>query len=90
MIISPDKLRTKILSFYPEIAKHHIELSVHFDKEKKAWVAQLSKHQHELMTYIEPNDAQECLNGIECVHLGTQIGQFIFNYCSEGTECNVT
>jgi hypothetical protein len=89
MIISPEQLRTKILSFYPEITKHQINLSVHFDKEKKAWVAQLSKHHHELSTYIEPKDAQECLNGIECVYLGTQIGQFIFNYCSEGSECNV-
>ncbi|WP_290920827.1 hypothetical protein [Halodesulfovibrio sp.] len=89
MKITPEDLRAKILSFYPEIAKHQIDLSVRFDQENNAWVAQLSKRQHELITYIDPNDAQECLNGIECVHLGTQIGQFIFNYCSEGSECSV-
>ncbi|MEZ0575978.1 hypothetical protein [Halodesulfovibrio aestuarii] len=89
MIITPENLRTKILSFYPEIEKNNIELSIHFDDEKKAWVAQLSKHQHELMTYIEKKEAQDCIDGIECVYLGTQIGQFIFNYCSEGSECNV-
>ncbi|SIN73232.1 hypothetical protein [Halodesulfovibrio marinisediminis] len=89
MLVTPENLRSKILSFYPEITKHQIELTVHFDKDKKAWVAQLSKQQHELTTIIDPNDAQECINGIECVHLGTQIGQFIFNYCSEGDECKV-
>lgn len=89
MIINPANLRTKILSFYPEIAKNHIELSIHFDEEKNAWVAQLSKHEHELITYIEPRDARDCLDGIECVHLGTQIGQFILNYCREGSECDV-
>ncbi|MCT4627250.1 hypothetical protein [Halodesulfovibrio sp.] len=88
MLITPKDLREKILSFYPEITKHGIDLSVHFDKEKNAWVAQLAKHQHKLITYIEPDEAKECLSGIECVHLGTQIGQFLFSYCSEGTECN--
>ncbi|OBQ57653.1 hypothetical protein [Halodesulfovibrio spirochaetisodalis] len=87
MTITPDTLRSKILTFYPEITKLGIDLTVHFDQDKGAWVAQLAKHQHELITYIDPQDAMECLDDIECVHLGTQIGQFIFNYCSEGTEC---
>jgi len=88
MKITPENLRDKILHFYPEITKHSIDLSVQFNQEHDAWVARLSKHKHELITYIEPKDAQECLNGVKCVHLGAQIGQFIFNYCSEGSECN--
>ena len=87
MSITPESLRSKILSFYPEISKYNIDLSVHFDDEKDAWVANLTKQQHTLDTYIEKKEAQDCLNGIECVYLGTQIGQFIFNYCSEGKEC---
>ena len=88
MIITPESLRTKILSVYPEIGKREIDLSVHFDHDKDAWVAQLTKNQHELITYIEKQDAQACLQGMECVHLGSMIGQFIFNYCSEGKECS--
>ena len=87
MSITSDILREKILSFYPEIAKHNIDLNISFDEAQDAWVAQLEKNDHELITYIEKKDAENCLTGIECVYLGTQIGQFIFNYCSEGGEC---
>ena len=87
MSITSDILREKILSFYPEITKNNIELAVTFDDAKDAWVAQLNKNNHELITYIEKKDAEDCLVGVECVYLGTQIGQFIFNYCSEGSEC---
>ena len=44
---------------------------------KNAWIVHLAKGQNELITHVEPQDAEDCLTGKECVYLGHQIGQFI-------------
>ncbi|WP_027189782.1 hypothetical protein [Fundidesulfovibrio putealis] len=81
MSIDANELAAKIRSFYPEIAKHNLPMKVTQDPEKKAWVVELEKGDHKLKTYVEYPDAQGCLEGRECVHLSTQIGQFVKNYC---------
>ncbi|MCG2709457.1 MAG: hypothetical protein L6246_03930 [Thermodesulfovibrionales bacterium] len=35
---------------------------------------------HELTTHIEKKDADECMDGIKCVYLEIQVGQFIKNF----------
>ena len=73
-------LKTKILEMYPEIAKYGVIPSLTFDDEKKTYVFKLTKGPHELSTYIDKVDADACMGGKECVHLGVQIRQFLENF----------
>lgn len=79
------KVDTKILEarlreMYPEISKHELALSTCFDTNKDAWIVQLSKGKHELTTHLEKTDAEACLDGVQCIYLGVQIGQFVKNF----------
>jgi len=69
------KLCEKIRSIYPDIGSCGIDVDVEFNEEKKAWVVNLKKGEHELETYLEPQDADRCMEGRECVHLGLQVEQ---------------
>jgi hypothetical protein len=73
-------LEDEILQMYPEITKHGISVSLDFNKEKNAYIVKFSKDGHELTTHLEKKDADECMDGIKCVYLGVQIGQFIKNF----------
>ncbi len=73
-------LEDKVLDMYPEIRKHDIAVSLYFSEEKKAYVVQLKKDKHELETYLDKSDADECMDGYKCVHLGVRIGEFIKNF----------
>jgi hypothetical protein len=74
------ELRNKILKMYPEIQKSNIDLNLRFNKYKNAYIVKMKKNGHTLTTHLEKNDAEECMNGTKCVHLGIQIGQFIKNF----------
>lgn len=73
-------LEEKILEMYPEIETHGISMSLSFDSAKNAWVVKLDKDGHELTTFLEKKDADECMDGVKCVYLGVQIGQFVKNF----------
>lgn len=73
-------LKDKIMEMYPEIKQHGISVSLSFDEQKNAYIVQFKKGAHELTTHLEKKDADECMNGIKCVYLGVQIGQFIKNF----------
>jgi len=73
-------LEEKILQMYPEIGRHGIAVSLDFSSEKNAWVVKFTKDGHELTTHLEKKDADDCMDGIKCVYLGVQIGQFIKNF----------
>jgi hypothetical protein len=74
------ELQAKIHQMYPKIEKHGVALSLTYDKGKKTFVLELKKGPHHLATYIDKVDADKCLDGVECVHLGVQIGQFLDNF----------
>jgi hypothetical protein len=74
------ELQAKIHQMYPAIDKHGVTSSITYDKGKKAYVLELKKGSHHLATYIDKVDADKCLDNIECVHLGVQIGQFLENF----------
>ena len=80
MVIDPKLLESKVREMYPEIKKHGLALSLSFDDKKDAWMVQLSKGEHELTTHLERTDAEACLDGIQCIYLGVQIGQFVKNF----------
>jgi len=73
-------LEDKIIEMYPEIRTHGISVSIASDEEKNSYVIKFSKAQHELETFLEKSDADECMDGVKCVHLGVQVGEFINNF----------
>lgn len=76
-------LEDKILEMYPEIREKEIALSLNFSDEKNAFVVKLKKDGHELDTYLDKSDADECMNGVKCVHLGVKVAEFIKNFSGE-------
>ena len=73
------ELCEKIKSIYPDIGECGIEVEVDYNETKKAWVVDLKHGEHHLATYIEPEDADACMEGKECVYLGTQVAQLAAN-----------
>ena len=80
MKVALEPLKAKIMEMYPEIDKYGVASSLTFDKAKKTYVFKLTKGPHELSTYIDKVDADACMGGKECVHLGVQIRQFLENF----------
>jgi hypothetical protein len=80
MDIDQKALESKLREMYPEIKKHDLALSATFNDKKDAWIVQLSRGKHELTTHLERKDAEACLDGIQCIYLGVQIGQFVKNF----------
>ena len=70
-----DELCSKIKDIYPDIGECGIDVNVDYDDEKKAWIVDLKKDRHELTTHLEPEDAETCMQGKQCIGLGIQIAQ---------------
>lgn len=77
MSVDHKALEEKLNEMYPELNKYGVNLAVCFDDKKDAWIVELRKGSRELHTHLEKKDAEACLDGIQCVYLGVQIGQFI-------------
>ncbi len=73
-------LEDKILEMYPEIRQHGISASIDFDENKNTYILKFIKGSHELETYLDKSDADECMDGVRCVHLGVKLGEFIKNF----------
>ena len=73
-------LKDKIMEMYPDVVKHGISVGLEFSSEKNAYVITMKKNAHELMTYLDKIDADECMEGVKCVHLGVKIGEFVRNF----------
>ena len=73
-------LKDRIYEMYPEIGKHGITMSLNYNYDLKAYDLKLKKDSDELTTHIEKTDADECMDGVKCIHLGVQISQFIRNF----------
>ena len=68
-------LKDMIYELHPEIVQHALNLSVSFDEAKNTYVLTFSRGGRELNTYLEKQDADECMGGKKCIHLGVQIAQ---------------
>lgn len=73
-------LKDKIADMYPEIQQHSISVGLDFSEDKNAYVITFKKNGHELQTYLDKSDADECMNDVKCVHLGVKIGEFVRNF----------
>ncbi len=79
-------LKDKIMEMYPEIEKQGISAGLVFNEEKNAYIIQFKKGLHELTTHLEKKDADACMDGIKCVYLGVQVGQFLKNFAIREKE----
>jgi len=72
---SNKELCEKIKGLYPEIGECGMDLAVQHDEQKQVWVVDLKKDNQELKHYLEPSDADACMEGKQCVALGLDIAQ---------------
>ncbi|MEN8257631.1 MAG: hypothetical protein ABFS09_07195 [Thermodesulfobacteriota bacterium] len=70
-----NELCEKITAIYPDIGICGIDIDVCYDDEKKAWVVDLKKDEHELKHFLDVPEADNCMDGKECVSLGLEIAQ---------------
>ena len=70
-----EELCAKIIEIYPDIGECGINIDVTYDAEKKAWVVDLKKDDHELKHYLDIPEADDCMEGNKCVPLGLEIAQ---------------
>jgi alanyl-tRNA synthetase len=70
-----NELCQKIKTIYPEIGECNMGVKVGFDTEKDAYVVDLEQGEHKLKTYLDHEDADACMDGKQCVHLGVDIAQ---------------
>lgn len=71
-----DKLCKKIKEVFPDIGECGIDMKVDYDDEKKAYIVHLEKGGKKIKTHLEPDDADTCMDGKQCIGLGIQIAQF--------------
>ena len=77
MSVNAQDLEDKLFEMYPEIKAHDLVIGLHFDSSKNAWIVHLKRGEKEVTTHLEAKDAEDCINGVKCVYLGVQIGQFV-------------
>jgi hypothetical protein len=75
-----EELKDKIHEMYPDIDNYGVPSSLTFDEAKNAYVLELKKDPYHLVTYIDKEDGDKCMDNIECIHLGVQVGQFLENF----------
>lgn len=87
MTVEAPVLKEKIVGIYPELDKNDLDLTVKYDEDKACWAVMLQKDGKSLTTYLEQDDAEGCIEGKECIHLGHQISEFIETYCRRRGAC---
>lgn len=80
MSYTMEKLKDMIFELHPEIVQHALNLSASFDEAKNAYVLKFSRGGKELNTFLDKADADECMAGNKCIHLGVQIAQFLEDF----------
>ena len=76
-------LKDKIIRLYPEIEQNSVNVSLNFNDELKTYDVNMKKDRHELKTHLDTKDADDCMDGKQCVRLGVQLKEFIENFKQE-------
>ena len=74
-MMDKNQLCQKIEQIYPKIGKCGINVSVSYDDDNERWKVHLKKDNKSLETFLEPGDAELCMEGRQCVSLGIEISQ---------------
>ena len=72
-----DELKSKLMEMYPEIAGNGIDLGLQYDEIRSAWVITYKKGDHSRYAFLDKRDADACMEGVQCIYLGTLIDQYI-------------
>ncbi len=78
-----EQLCQKIQEIFPEIGECGVDIKVTRDSKEKVWLIDLKKGRHELLHYLEYKEADDCLEGKQCVSLGLEIAQLRNNMLGE-------
>ena len=70
-----NELCKKIEQIYPDIGRCGIDINVSYDDDNDRWKVHLKKDNRSLDTFLEPGDAELCMEGRQCVSLGIEISQ---------------
>lgn len=70
-------LEDKLYEMYPELMKNHIAISISFDESRNAWVVRFDKGGHSRYAFLDKKDADACMDGVQCLYLGTLIDQYV-------------
>lgn len=70
-----NQLCNKIRTLYPDIGECGIDVDVDYDDANDRWTVNLKKDKKQLKTFLEPGDADLCMEGKQCVSLGIEINQ---------------
>jgi hypothetical protein len=73
------ELREKIGSLYPATGERGIDVDGIYSEQKKAYMVDLKQGRRQLKTLLEPPDADACMEGGQCLYLGTEIAQLVAN-----------
>ena len=78
-MFSANQLCNKITTLYPEIGACGIDIDVSKDLSEKTWIVHLKKDTHHLDHFLELMDADQCMDGKQCVSLSLEIAQLLKN-----------
>jgi hypothetical protein len=84
---SLEDLEQRLREHHSDIEKHGITLNVSFDRERVGYVVELTKAGKQSEIFISKKDADECMQGIECYHLGIELGNFLREF-KETSPCS--
>ena len=73
--MNSEELCQNIKGIYPDIGECGIDIKVDYDNKNDRWAVDLKKDGKELKTFLEPGDAEKCMEGKQCVSLGIEINQ---------------
>ena len=83
VMYTKEELCGKIIELYPEIGVCGIDVDAEFDRKKNTWIIDLKKDEHELKHHLEIPDADDCMDGRQCISLGLEIAQLKKNIKGE-------
>lgn len=74
-MLNEQALCLRIREIYPDIGACGIDVQVDYDDQQRRWVVHLEKDGKQLKTFLDPEDAELCMQGKQCVALSIEINQ---------------
>lgn len=69
----------KLKKIYPDIGECGIDVNVEFDEADRVWIVDLKRGDRELRIHLEPQEAEQCMEGKQCTSLGLQVAELRAN-----------
>jgi hypothetical protein len=79
-MVTKEELCQKIQDVYPKAGVCGVDFEVEYDETAQAWAVDLHQGFHHLRTFIETDEANQCLSGKMCIPLGLQVAQLKHNF----------